>query len=98
MIGALVLSDKPVVVNSGSFEEATVQLRHFTNGSIGPTGRDVGFDQIVPSEKQARNTSVKGIGTDELERVLLVSNKPNTVVYINGILTPYSTLSMQEII
>jgi hypothetical protein len=34
---------------------------------------------------------VKG-GTDELERVLLVSNKPNTVVYINGILTPYSTI------
>jgi hypothetical protein len=33
----------------------------------------------------------KGI-TDELERVLLVSNKPNTVVYINGILTPYSTI------
>jgi hypothetical protein len=29
MIGALVLSDKPVVVNSGSFAEATVQL---TNG------------------------------------------------------------------
>jgi hypothetical protein len=28
---------------------------------------------------------------DELERVL-VSNKPNTVVYINGILTPYSTI------
>jgi hypothetical protein len=57
MIGALVLSDKPVVVNSGSFG-ATVQLGTSPSGVSTPTGRDVGFDQIVPFEKQARNTSL----------------------------------------
>jgi hypothetical protein len=34
------------------------------------TGRDVGFDQIVPFEKTGKEyIFVKGIGTDELERV-----------------------------
>jgi hypothetical protein len=69
-----------------------VQLSAPCHGVSSPTGRDVGFDQIVPSEKRQEYIFVKGIGTDELERVLLVSNKPNTVVYINGILTPYSTI------
>jgi hypothetical protein len=64
-----------------------------SSGVSSPTGRDVGFDQIVPFEKNRQGIHLcKGIGTDELERVLLVSNKPNTVVYINGILTPYSTI------
>jgi hypothetical protein len=59
MIGALVLSDKPVVVNSGSFggSNSTV-VGTSPSGVSSPTGRDVGFDQIVPSKKQARNTSL----------------------------------------
>jgi hypothetical protein len=47
---------------------------------------------LFHSKKRQGIHLCKRIGTDELERVLLVSNKPNTVVYINGILTPYSTI------
>jgi hypothetical protein len=54
MIGALVLSDKPVVVNSGSFGGTTVQLCTLSSGVSSPTGRDVGFDQIVPFEKTGK--------------------------------------------
>jgi gliding motility-associated-like protein len=89
MIGALVESDKPVVVNSGSFAGSNSTL--LSNGN--PTGRDVGFDQIVPFEKTGTAyIFVKGVGTNELERVLLIAHNANTVVYINGSTTPYTTL------
>jgi hypothetical protein len=49
MIGALVLSDKPVVVNSGSLEEViTIVTGTFPMGTEG----DIGFDQIVPLGKK----------------------------------------------
>jgi hypothetical protein len=57
MIGALVLSDKPVVVNSGSFG-TTVVGRHLAKWSIYSDRQRCRFDQIVPFEKQARNTSL----------------------------------------
>ena len=94
MIGALVESDKPVVVNSGSFagsNSATLALNQ--NNVLAPTGRDVGFDQIVPFEKTGKEyIFVKGIGTNELERVLLIAHKPQTAVYLNGNSTPFATL------
>jgi hypothetical protein len=55
MIGALVLSDKPVV-NSGSFGGSNSTVVG-TSVEYLPTGRDVGFDQIVPFEKTG-NTSL----------------------------------------
>lgn len=86
MIGALVQSDKPVVVNSGSFGGSNSTLVG-TNGS--PNGRDVGFDQIVSFEKTGKEyIFVKGLGTDELERVLLIAHKDNTKIYTNGNPTP----------
>ncbi|MFV8325465.1 T9SS type B sorting domain-containing protein [Flavobacterium sp. ZS1P14] len=76
MIGALVASDKPIVVNSGSFAGSN---------STNQMGRDVGFDQIVPVEKTGKEyIFVKGRGTDELERVLLIANVDNTKIYIDG--------------
>jgi gliding motility-associated-like protein len=95
MIGALVESDKPVVVNSGSFggSNSTI-LAPNQNGVIGPAGRDVGFDQIVSFEKTGKEyIFVKGGGTDELERVLLISQNPDTVIYLNGNPTAYATLT-----
>jgi len=84
MLGALVVSNKPVVVNSGSFGG--------TNGSNG-MGRDIGFDQIVSFEKTGKEyIFVKGNGTDELERVLLIAQNPNTSIFLNGSTTPYATL------
>ncbi|POY40881.1 gliding motility protein [Flavobacterium alvei] len=85
IIGALVESDKSVVVNSGSFGG--------TN-STSTNGRDVGFDQIVSFDKTGKDyVFVKGIGTDELERVLLIAQIPNTDVFLNGSTTPYTTLA-----
>jgi gliding motility-associated-like protein len=84
MIGALVETNKPVVVNSGSYGGSN-------SSSTG--GRDVGYDQIVAYEKTGKEyIFVKGVGTNELERVLLIANNPNTLIYLNGSATPYATL------
>ncbi|GIZ09844.1 T9SS type B sorting domain-containing protein [Flavobacterium sp. UMI-01] len=84
MIGALIETDKPVAVNSGSFAGSNSVLN----------GRDVGFDQIVSFEKTGKEyIFVKGLGTDDLERVQLVAHVNNTAVYINGSTTPYITLN-----
>ncbi len=94
MIGALVESDKPVVVNSGSFcGSNSTLIGTFPNGATGPAGRDVGFDQIVPFDKTGTEyIFVKGAGTNELERVILIAHEPNTIIYLNGIFDPYRTL------
>ena len=93
MIGALVESDKPIVVNSGSFGGSNSTILQ-SNGS--PAGRDVGFDQIVPLEKTGKEyIFVKGLGTDELERILLIANEDNTKVFLDG-LTLFKTINKGE--
>ena len=91
IIGALVESDKPVVVNSGSFNGSnSIQVNNQGN----PAGRDIGFDQIVPFEKTGKEyIFVKGLGTDELERVILIAHKPQTDIYLNGNSTLFATLT-----
>ncbi|AWG21803.1 hypothetical protein FFWV33_09785 [Flavobacterium faecale] len=85
MIGALVQTDKPVVVNSGSFGGSN---------STSLNGRDVGFDQIVSFEKTGKEyIFVKGAGTNDIERVQLIAQVDNTIVYINGSTTPFATLN-----
>ena len=94
IIGALVESDKPVAVNSGSFGGSNSTLLINDDGDIFPAGRDVGFDQIVSFEKTGREyIFVKGIGTTELEKVLLIAHNSNTQVFLNGNTTPYHTIS-----
>ncbi|GAB7257359.1 T9SS type B sorting domain-containing protein [Polaribacter sp. OB-PA-B3] len=81
LIGALIESDKPIVVNSGS-----------TNGSFhNGGGRDYGFDQIVgieklivPGKTGSEYIFVKGDGNDNWENVLIVAHEDNTEVRING--------------
>ncbi|SHM58440.1 T9SS type B sorting domain-containing protein [Flavobacterium chilense] len=100
MIGALVVSDKPVVVNSGSFGGSnSILLGQAQNGTLSPVGRDVGFDQIVSLEKTGKEyIFIRGLGTDELERVLLVAHYNNTEIFLNGSATPYKTLNIGEYI
>ncbi|HSN48839.1 MAG TPA: T9SS type B sorting domain-containing protein, partial [Flavobacterium sp.] len=82
--GALVETNKPVVVNSGSFGGSN---------STSTNGRDVGFDQIVPFEKTGKEyIFVKGVGNNDLERVLLIAHLPNTTIYLNGSTTPFASL------
>ena len=74
LIGTLVSSDKPVVVNSGS-----------ANGSFGTGGaRDYGIDQIVGLDKVGKEyIFVKGEGQDSYENVLIVAHYDNTAIKIN---------------
>ncbi|MFV5685569.1 T9SS type B sorting domain-containing protein [Flavobacterium sp. GB2R13] len=93
MIGALVESDKPIVVNSGSFAGSNSTS---LNAQGNPAGRDVGFDQIVSFEKTGKEyIFVKGIGTDELERILLIANIDNTKIFIDGS-TLFKTINKGE--
>ncbi|WP_144892768.1 T9SS type B sorting domain-containing protein [Flavobacterium tiangeerense] len=94
MIGALVESDKAVVVNAGSFCGSNSSV---VSGAGTPTGRDVGFDQIVPIERTGTEyIFAKGLGTDELERVLLVAHTDQTKVFLNGNTSPFTTLNKGE--
>jgi hypothetical protein len=84
MIGALVESDKPIAVNSGSFGGAIIIV---TGSAPMGTGRDVGFDQIVPLEKIGKEyIFVRGNGTDELESIILVAHSDNTQMEIQLLL------------
>ena len=81
LIGALVTSNKPIVVNCGSLNGS-----NFNEG-----GRDAGFDQIAPLETIAIDGQefseyifVRANGFDAIERPLIVAHYDNTEVWING--------------
>lgn len=87
LIGALIESDKNIVVNSGSFG-GTNDPTNNTNA-----GRDVGFDQIVGADKIGTEyIFIKGQGTDVLERVLLIADTDNTEIFVNGSTTSIATI------
>lgn len=91
LIGALIVTDKDVVVNSGSFGGTNDPANNPPSGN-GP-GRDVGFDQIVGSDKIGTEyIFIRGQGTDVLERVLIIADEDNTEIYSNGNTTPVTTI------
>ncbi|MDA9760839.1 T9SS type B sorting domain-containing protein [Flavobacteriaceae bacterium] len=81
LIGALISSTKPIVVNCGSF-----------NGSNSDgNGRDAGIDQIAPLETIAVDDQtfseyvfVRANGYDAIERPLIVAHYDNTEVWTSG--------------
>ena len=75
LIGTLITSNKPIVVNSGSANGS------FHNGG----GRDYGIDQIVGIDKIGDEyIFVKGNGDDGWENVLIVGHEDATTISING--------------
>ena len=75
LIGTLVSSDKPIVVNSGS---ATGSF-HIGNG------RDYGVDQIVDASKIGTEyIFVRGDGEDDWENILIVAHENNTEIKVGG--------------
>ncbi|WP_438972070.1 T9SS type B sorting domain-containing protein [Polaribacter sp.] len=75
LIGTLINSDKPIVVNSGSANGS------FHNGG----GRDYGIDQIVGLDKVGSDyIFVKGGGSNGWENALIIAHEDNTSVSING--------------
>ncbi|MCM4166092.1 hypothetical protein KCTC52924_03006 [Arenibacter antarcticus] len=86
LIGCLVSSDKPIVVNCGSANGS------FHNG----TSRDYGIDQIVDLSKVGSDyIFVKGNGQNGWENVLLVAHSDNTTISINGD-APVTTIDAGE--
>lgn len=75
LVGALINSDRPIVVNCGS-----------ANGSFHDgNGRDYGIDQIVGLDKVGTEyIFVKGDGYDGWENALIVAHYDNTSISING--------------
>ncbi|MCB4809168.1 T9SS type B sorting domain-containing protein [Tamlana sp. 62-3] len=86
LIGCLVSSTKPIVVNCGS-----------ANGSFGDgTGRDYGLDQIAGLSKIGNEyIFVKGDGNNDWENVLIVAHTNNTSISINGN-APIATINAGE--
>jgi len=75
LIGSLVTSDKPIVVNCGSTNGS------FSNGG----GRDYGIDQIAGLSKiGSEYILVKGDGSNEWENILVVAHSNNTTISINS--------------
>ena len=99
LIGSLITSDKPIVVNSGSTAGS------FAN-SFAAAGRDYGVDQIADASKIGSEyifvrgngpTLVDdGIDGDRWENILIVAHEDNTDVFINGSGTPEATLNAGE--
>lgn len=87
LIGSLVYSDKPIVVNCGSIGG--------TNGEL--NNIDFGFDQIVGIDRiGSEYIFLKNTGQDNVERVLLIANEDNTAVFLNGNTTPSYTLNVGD--
>ncbi|MFD2568062.1 IgGFc-binding protein, partial [Pseudotenacibaculum haliotis] len=76
LIGALIESNYPIAVNTGS-----------TSGSFSNTGgRDFGIDQIVDLSKVGNEyIFVKGSGSNRVENPLIVAHTDNTIININGV-------------
>ena len=87
LIGTLVQSDKPIVVNCGSANGS------FHNGG----GRDYGIDQIVGFSKVGNEyIFVKGNGENGWENILIVAHLDNTAIYINGDANAATTINAGE--
>ena len=76
LIGASISSNKDIVVNCGSFLGS--------NGNI-LNNVDIGMDQIVSAERTGTEyIFIKGNGNETIERPLIIADKPNTQVFLNG--------------
>ena len=88
VLGALVQSSGNVVINVGNW-----------CGSVGTTSsnQDIGADQIVPVQFLGTDhILVEGVGDPSQERGFVVAHEANTDVYLNGSVTPATTLQPGE--
>jgi gliding motility-associated-like protein len=84
-VGALLTSTKPIVVNTGNA----------TGGILDEmSGQDFNLDQIVPVDIVGDEyIIVKGNGSSNTERPLVIATQDNTQVFINGSTTAAATLN-----
>lgn len=87
LIGSLVSSDKPIVVNCGSIGG--------TNGEM--SNIDLGFDQIVSAERTGKEyIFIKSTGLPNVERILLIAHEDATQIFLNGSTTASYILNAGE--
>ena len=87
LLGALVSSDKPIVVNCGYFGG--------TNGAM--NNLDLGFDQIVSAERTGTDyIFIKATGLPDVEKVLIIAHEDNTDVFLSGDPNPAFSLNAGE--
>lgn len=87
-VGALLTSDKPIVVNTGNLA-----------GGLSPAdqGQDFILDQIVPLEQVGQEyVIVKASENDNSEFPLVIAHTDNTEIFVNGNSTPIATLNAGE--
>lgn len=84
MIGARITSNNPIVVNSGSW----------TGSSVAAGGQDIVIDQMAPASSLGQEfVTVKGLGANNQEGTMVISNQNNTEVFINGSAIPVATIN-----
>lgn len=84
-VGALVTSDKPIVVNNGNW-----------TGTISDMAgnQDIMANQAVPIERIGTDyVCVRGNGANNMEQPLVIAHSNNTQVFIAGSTTPFATLN-----
>lgn len=87
-VGALVTSDKPIAVNTGNA---------FAGMSTANEGQDLTFDQIVPfREIGTEYIVIKGNGSNNVEKPLVIATENNTEIFINGSPTAFATINAGE--
>ena len=75
LVGALISSDKPIVVNCGSFGGSNGEMSNL----------DLGFDQIVSAERTGTEyIFIKSTGLPNVERILLIAHEDNTEIFLQG--------------
>jgi len=83
--GALVKSNKPLVVNSGNM-----------CGSIASpiNQQDIMIDQTVSMDQLGNKyILIRGAGTDAMERPLVIATEDNTQIFVNGSTTAIATIN-----
>jgi gliding motility-associated-like protein len=88
-IGALVTSDKPIVINTGNATGGTGP-----NPGGGISGQDFNLDQIVPIDKVGSEyIVVRGNGSENSEFPLVIATQDNTEIFINGDTNPFAIIN-----
>lgn len=84
-IGALLTSNKPIVVNTGNMAGGM---------NAANSGQDFNLDQIVPLDQVGDEYVImRGNGSSLSESPLVIAHEDNTQVFVNGSATPIATLN-----
>ncbi|MCF8238868.1 MAG: gliding motility-associated C-terminal domain-containing protein [Saprospiraceae bacterium] len=89
LMGSLVESTQPIVVNCGTWLGSPFNYNY----------KDIGIDQIVPVDQVGKEyVTIRGDGHVGLETPIVIATEDSTEVYLNGNPVPYALLDAGEYI